>query len=258
VFDGASLAGWTTLDGQPVTRGWEVVDGMIHLAMSGDRGGNIVTAREVGDFVLSFDFKIAPGGNSGIKYRVKDFGGRVLGCEYQIYDDASEGERLDPKGTTGSLYDVYEPIADKPLNPPGEFNRALIIVRDDVIEHWLNGRRLLRADVGSPEWDRRIAASKFNDVPGFGENRSGRIMLTDHGSEVWFANFQFIELPSDATLIASAAEPSVTEHEQAPASQSVERVVSGSGAYCFEVAPRPTRVYRGYWPRSGRIRRSWR
>jgi hypothetical protein len=52
LFDGKSLNGWTTLDGQPVTKGWEVVDGMIHLSTERGRSGDIVTDREYGDFEL--------------------------------------------------------------------------------------------------------------------------------------------------------------------------------------------------------------
>ncbi len=197
LFDGQTLAGWETLEGEPVTRGWEVVDGTIHLPPSDERAGHIVTSRDVGNFVLTFEFKIAPRGNSGIKYRVRDFGGKILGCEYQIYDDDHPEHPVEPKNSTGSLYDVYEPIADKPLRPAGQYNTARIVVVNNVIEHWLNGRRILRAVAGSREWRCRIAASKFNDVPGFGLNRFGKIMLTDHGSEVWYRNFQLIELPTD-------------------------------------------------------------
>ncbi|MGD9853604.1 MAG: DUF1080 domain-containing protein [Planctomycetaceae bacterium] len=197
LFDGATLAGWTTLDGGPVTRGWEVVDGMIHLAPSDDRVGHIVTAREIGNFVLSFEFKIAPQGNSGLKYRVRDFDGSILGCEYQIYDDAHPTHPVEPRNSTGSLYDLYEPAGDRLLHPAGEFNTAKIVVVNEVIEHWLNGRLIVRAIVGSPEWDRRIAGSKFNDDAGFGENRFGKLMLTDHGSEVWYRNFEFTELPTE-------------------------------------------------------------
>ncbi len=198
LFDGQSLAGWRTLEGKPVTRGWEVIDGTIHLRPSDEQVGHIVTARDVGNFVLTFEFKIAPRGNSGIKYRVRDFDGRVLGCEYQIYDDDHPEHPVEPKNSTGSLYDVYEPVADKPLRPAGQFNTARIVVVNNVIEHWLNGRRILRAVVGSRDWRCRIAASKFNDAPGFGLNRFGKIMLTDHGSEVWYRNLQLIELPTDA------------------------------------------------------------
>ena len=196
--DRATLDGWTTLDGQPVTHGWEVVDGVIHLDMSGPRAGHIVTAVEYADFELEFQWKIVAGGNSGIKYRVRDFDGKVLGLEYQIYDDNKLRDRSNGNKSTGAIYDVYEPNSKKRLNPPGQFNHGRIVVCGNRIEHWLNNRLILTADVGSGEWYRLKAQSKFSDVEGFGENRLGKIMLTDHNSEVWYRNLRIKPLvPSE-------------------------------------------------------------
>ena len=96
---------------------------------------------------------------------------------------------------TGALYELYEPSGAKQLRPVGEFNQSRIVVRGNHIEHWLNGARIVSADVGSREWYQRVAESKFRDVEGFGENRSGLIMLTAHGSEVWYRNIVLTPLP---------------------------------------------------------------
>jgi len=90
-FDNRSLVGWTTTSGKPVESGWEVVDGEIHLKKDGRRAGHTITADEFGDFSFTFEGKIAPGGNSGIKYLDRDYGGKLLGGEFQIYDD--DGKR---------------------------------------------------------------------------------------------------------------------------------------------------------------------
>jgi len=197
LFDGETLQGWTTQDGQPVTKGWEVVDGMLHLRTGGQRGGNIFTDREYGDFDLSFEWKIAAGGNNGVKYRVAQYGNKTLGCEYQLIDDDGYGYKLPETGRTGALYDIYEPNA-KAMNPIGEFNQSRIVVCGDRIEHWLNGQLIVTAYVGSQEWRQRIAASKFADAEGFGENRWGKIMLTDHNSEVWFRSIELTPFDSVA------------------------------------------------------------
>ncbi|MHC4404078.1 MAG: 3-keto-disaccharide hydrolase [Planctomycetota bacterium] len=194
LFDGTSLDGWTTLDGQPVTKGWEVVDGIIHLNIERGRAGHIVTEQEYGDFELRFEWKNVAGGNSGLKYRVRQFGNKTLGCEYQIIDDNRYRVKLRPKGSTGALYDIYEPNDAKVVNPPGQFNNSRIVVRGNRIEHWLNGKRIVVACVGSAEWNRRIAESKFADIPGFGRNRVGKMMLTDHKSEVWYRNIELTPL----------------------------------------------------------------
>lgn len=196
-FDGQTLDNWTTIDGDPVPDGWEVVNGMIHLRDQKQRAGHIVTSEEFGDFELSFEWKIAPGGNSGIKYRVHKYGNRTLGCEYQVYDDDRPHKPVGPRNSAGSLYDLYAPNLKKQLKPAGEFNSARIRVQDDQIDHWLNGKKILTAKVGSTDWNLRVAASKFSENDDFGTYETGRIMLTDHGSEVWYRNVDFKELPAD-------------------------------------------------------------
>lgn len=189
-FDGKSLAAWTKIDGKPVTDGWEVVDGMIHLKKDGKGSGHIVTVNEFGDFTFAFEWKIAPGGNSGVKYRVRSYGNKVLGCEYQIYDDEGKKKML-PRNSAGSLYDLYEPNSSKQLKPAGEWNQAKIAVRGNRIEHWLNGHQVVAATVGDSEWKKRISESKFSEYQDFSQQPRGRLMLTDHGSEVWYRNFSF-------------------------------------------------------------------
>ncbi len=189
-FDGKSLSAWTTLEGKPVTAGWEVVDGMIHLKKDGKGSGHILTANEFGDFTLAFEWKIAAGGNSGLKYRVRSYGNKVLGCEYQVYDDEGK-KKMQPRNSAGSLYDLYEPNSAKQLKPAGEWNQAKIVVRGNRIEHWLNGQQVVTATVGDAEWKKRISESKFSEYAEFSEQPRGKLMLTDHGSEVWYRNFVF-------------------------------------------------------------------
>ena len=192
VWSGKSLDGWMTIDGQNVPDGWQANDGMIFLRKQGTTGGHIVTRAEFGDFELRFQWKIAPGGNSGIKYRVRTYGDRTLGCEYQIYDP--NGKPVDPNNKTAALYDLYAPSEKADARPAGEWNDAKIFVQDNRIEHWLNGVCVVSAMVGDAEWERRVAESKFNDVDGFSKNRMGRMMLTDHGSQVWYRDFEFRNL----------------------------------------------------------------
>jgi hypothetical protein len=189
LFNGKSLEGWTTSSGEPVTSGWIVEDGML---VRTSRGGSIYTAKEYGDFDLSFEWKIAPRGNSGVKYRVAHYEKGVygnpgwLGCEYQLFDDAGRGAR--PRYSSGAIYELYAPSENKKLRPVGEFNESRIVVHGTKIEHWLNGERIVDADTNSDDWKRRVARSKFGDVAGFFTNPKGRIELQDHGAKVWFRN----------------------------------------------------------------------
>lgn len=187
LFPSNTYDAWSTVDGKAVNPSWEITDGVIHLKKAVVRGGNIVTREEFSDFTLSFEFKIAPGGNSGIKYRVQAYGTRYLGFEYQIYDD--EGARkVNPKNSCGAIYDLYEPNAEKKTRPAGEWNEGKIVAKGTRLEHWLNGKQIVTAVVGDPEWDRKYAASKFAETQDFGRNSRGKLMLTDHGSEFWLRN----------------------------------------------------------------------
>jgi hypothetical protein len=191
LFDGKSLSGWQTASGKPVTQGWTVEDGMLVRA---SRGGSIFTAAEFGDFELSFQWKIARRGNSGVKYRVAFYEKGVhgnpgwLGCEYQLFDDV--GRRTDAVHSCGALYGLYAPSADKKLRPVDQFNDSRVIARGTKIEHWLNGEKVVDADTATDDWKQRIAASKFGDVTGFFQNPKGRIELQDHGHKVWFRNIE--------------------------------------------------------------------
>ena len=195
IFDGKSLDNWILENGKPVPSGWEVNDGTIHRKRGKKRIGNIITREQYGDFDLSFEWKIAKGGNSGIKYRVRKYGRKMLGIEYQIFDSGKTSQPPSKKDT-GSIYALFEPSPNRKVNPAGQFNSSRIVARGNRIDHWLNGQLIASATIGNAEWEKRVAESKFNDVPDFGRNSKGRIMLTDHGAEVWYRNLK-ISLPPE-------------------------------------------------------------
>ena len=190
LFDGKSLNGWVDGAGKPVrNEKWQVAEGVLHL--TGKGGGNLYTDRKFGDFDLSFEWKIAAGGNSGVKYRMASYGKNLLGPEYQLLDD-----RKNPtgKGATGGLYDVVAPDKEnKKMLPVGQWNRSRIVVKGAHIQHFLNGRKVVDVTVGSPEWKEAVAASKFKENEGFAAD-AGPIMLQDHGNPVWFRKVRVREL----------------------------------------------------------------
>jgi hypothetical protein len=190
------LTNWTTADGKPVTTaGWVAdKDGVLHRA---GKGGDLYSAREYSDFEFSWEWKIAAGGNSGVKYRVTAYPEKGnLGLEYQLLDDAKHPDaKVGPQRQSASLYDFVAPdAAAKKLNPPGEWNTSKVVVRGSKIEHWLNGARVVEMDTASDAWKAAHAKSKFKGVAGFAQNKKGRIMLQDHGDEVWFRNLTVKEL----------------------------------------------------------------
>lgn len=190
LYNGKDLSGWTNAAGKPATAGsgWTVeADGVLHRA---GKGGDLFSDKEYGDYELTWDWKIAKAGNSGVKYRVLNYPGKgLLGCEYQMLDDVNHPDgKIGPKRQTASLYDILPPAADKKLNPPGEWNSSKVVVKGNHFEHWLNGAKVLEVDLTSDTFKTARAASKFKEVKDFAENAKGRIMLQDHGDEAWFRN----------------------------------------------------------------------
>jgi hypothetical protein len=193
IFDGTSLAGWRSYTSEQPPTGWTIKDGV--LARTG-AGGDLMTVKQYGDFELSLDYRIAPGGNSGIMYRVTTEGERPYwsGPEYQILDnerhpDAKNG----PNRWAGANYDLIAPSANV-SKPAGEWNTARIVVRGDHVEHWLNGTKVVEYEFGSPEWTALVAKSKFKVWPMYGKAKKGHIVLQDHGDLVEFRNIRVKEL----------------------------------------------------------------
>jgi 3-keto-disaccharide hydrolase len=201
LFDGKTTAGWRGFKKTDFPKGrWVVRDGALaHIATgAGDSqgGGDIVTIARFSDFDLRFDWRIAPGGNSGLKYFVTEDRDGPIAHEYQVLDDARHPDaKVGAHRQAGAFYDVLPPAADKTLRPVGEWNESRVLVKGNHVEHWLNGRRVLEYELGSPELRAAIAKSKFKDVPGFGTKTSGHILLQDHGDEVAFRNIKIMPTP---------------------------------------------------------------
>jgi hypothetical protein len=141
------------------------------------------------------DFKITAGANSGVKYFVdtelNKGAGSAIGLEYQILDDerhpdAKLGHSVGIR-TLASLYDLIA-ATGKVTRPIGEWNHARIVSRNNHVEHWLNGRKVLTYERKSPEYRKLVAESKYKDWPAFGELPEGQILLQDHGDNVSFRN----------------------------------------------------------------------
>jgi Domain of Unknown Function (DUF1080) len=195
LFDGAAMNGWHAFgtSAAPET-GWSVVDGCLHHA-AGAGGGDLVSDPRFTDFELEFEWKVGAGAKSGVKYRFIEKPGEKapIGPEYQVLDDTRHGDGKEPLTSAGALYALY-PALNKWLEPVGGFNRARVLVHGDHIEHWLNGKRMVDALIGSEDWKARLAKSKFAAVENFGAPRSSGIALQDRGDEVWFRDIKVRDL----------------------------------------------------------------
>ena len=201
LFDGKSLAGWRGYK-QPdaTTTRWSVENGMLTVN-PGDgkdtRGQrDLITTNTYDNFELSFEWKVEPGGNSGLKYFVLEDRDSAIGHEYQIIDDEKHADaKIGGHRQTAAFYDVL-PATSRPTKPAGEFNQSRIVVNGRHVEHWLNGTRVLQYEMGSPAVQAAIEKSKFKGIERFGKPQKGHILLQDHGNRVWFRNIRIKQVPS--------------------------------------------------------------
>jgi Domain of Unknown Function (DUF1080) len=187
LFDGKNLDQWRGYKDEKIGEGWEIVDGVLKLTKGG--AGDIVTKAEFADFEFSFDWKVEKGSNSGVMYRVSlgDKAPYFSGPEFQILDDAVHADGKNPLTSAGAAYGMY--VAEgKVLKNVGEWNSAKIVLNKNHVEHWLNGKKVVDAEIGSKDWNERLAKSKFKDWPKFGKNSGGHIAIQDHGDVVYYRN----------------------------------------------------------------------
>ncbi|MBZ5559335.1 MAG: DUF1080 domain-containing protein [Acidobacteriia bacterium] len=193
LFDGTSLDQWRGYKGAPVPAGWHVENGT--LTKSGSVA-DIVSKDEFGDFELEMDWKIGDAGNSGIFYRGTEEYEHIYWSapEYQLLDDIHGADNKTRLTCAGAAYAVYPSPAGH-LKPVGDWNTARIVVRGAHVEHWLNGVKLLEYELGSPDWEAKVTASKFRDWPNYGRAKRGHIaMQGDHAGSLAFRNIRIREL----------------------------------------------------------------
>ena len=189
LFNGKDLTGWTKVPmANPSTAGWVVEDGGVLHRCRRRRGhfhrpGIRRLRTNLGMENLPRRQQRLEIPRDAISWQ------RLLGCEYQILDDANHPDgKIGPQRQTASLYDILPPAADKPLKPVGEWNTSKVVVKGNTFEHWLNGTKVLSVDLTSETFKAARAKSKFKAVANFAENPKGRIMLQDHKDEAWFRN----------------------------------------------------------------------
>ncbi len=208
LFDGESLDGFKGYRTDLPGAGWQVRDGAI---VRTDPAGDLLTNETFDSFELQLEYRISPGGNSGLMFHVTEDADRPwqTGPEVQILDNAA-GE--DPQ-QAGWLYQLYQPKAPKwatrqeqtaglpaadvidATRPAGAWNHLYLRVTPGSGEVCLNGVSYYKFVMGSDDWNKRVAASKFGKYPQFGKTGRGRICLQDHGNEVAFRSLKIRRLP---------------------------------------------------------------
>ena len=192
---GEGAPAWFTVGSETLHPAWRLEDGVLSLTRAG--GGDITNGELYGDFELTFDWRVAPGGNSGVFYFVDlghDGPAYETGPEYQVLDNARHADGASPLTSAGAVYGLF-PTEMSAARPAGEWNRGRINARGGTVEHWLNGVRTARYTLGSETFETRVAETKFAAWAGsFGRTAKGVIVLQDHGDVVSYRNVRVREV----------------------------------------------------------------
>jgi hypothetical protein len=194
LYDGRTLDGWRGYKREDaVNTRWTVnADGTLCVApgTGQDTRGqrDIVTKATYDQFELRWEWRVAQGGNSGLKYFVLEDQDSAIGHEYQMIDDERHPDaRRGPSRQTAALYDVLG-ATNRPVKAAGEWNLSRVVVSGMRVEHWLNGTKVLEYELGSAPLKAAIAQSKFAPISRFGTLQKAHILLQDHGEAVCYRN----------------------------------------------------------------------
>ena len=209
LFDGETTNGWRNFNSTDPNSAWHVVDGCLQAKGSGDDAtGYIVTEKEYENFILSWDWKLSEGGNSGMLYHVVESPRfsvpYVTGPEYQLIDvegweKANAPTKLEEWQKIGVDYAMHLPDQSKmKVNPQGEWNNSMIVFDNGHVEHWLNGEKIVEFEAWTDDWFARKASGKWGNATEYGLASKGVICLQDHGYPASFRNIKIKELPRKA------------------------------------------------------------
>jgi hypothetical protein len=204
LFNGKDLTGWKGLLGNPLDNPaerakatpeklekarkfadkvmgehWSVKDGI--LVYDG-KGKSLATVKDYADFEMMVDWKILPGGDSGVYVRGTP--------QIQIWDPANKS--AEGTGSGGLYNNVKGPSkpskkADKPI---GEWNSFWIKMVGDKVWVKLNGELVVDGVTYENDY-----FPKRDKLPATPLPASGQIELQNHRNPLYFKNIYIKELP---------------------------------------------------------------
>jgi hypothetical protein len=196
LFDGNGLDGWQQKGN------WVVEDGAISRAKKG--GGLTYTVKVIpDDFELRFEWKVAEGSNSGIYYRPGQY-------EYQILDNQRHRDGRNPRTSAASLYFCIAPSKDA-TQPVGQWNSGRIICKGTVVQHWLNGHKVIDMDYSDPKYAAEVERLRIRGADLAARGR--HLMFQDHGDPVWYRGIKLRTLDDDDELDRTPVEPAAIPEE---------------------------------------------
>lgn len=201
LFDGTSFDKWRGYLSEDMFSEWTIEDNAMVFTPSDAGRKNIITKDKFTNFVLSIEWKISEGGNSGIFWGIMESPdlpeAYLSGPEIQVLDNAKHPDSFVAGGThkAGSLYDLVtcNPIL---IHPAGQWNSCELTINHKTNQGKIvmNGKEALKFPVHGDVWDNMIQNSKFKGWEHFGKHQTGHIGLQDHGDKVWFRNIKIKNL----------------------------------------------------------------
>ena len=205
LFDGKTTTGWRNYRKETIGKSWKVENGALTLASKqkpdgtwqAEDGGDIIYDQVYENFELELEWKVGACGNSGIIYLVEESEKYdypwMTGPEMQILDNTCHPDAKIEKHRAGDLYDI-QACSVEVVKPAGSWNKARIVMKDGTVQHWLNGHKVVEAELFTEAWAEKLKSTKWKDFPDFGTKKKGKITLQDHGDRVWFRNIRAREL----------------------------------------------------------------
>lgn len=190
LFDGRTFTGWEHKGN------WAIEDGAFYRK---DKGGPLTyTVKTMpDDFELRFEWKVSKGCNSGVYYRPGQY-------EYQVLDNAHSSYAVSPRQSAAALYFCMAPSKDA-TKPFGEWNEGRVVCKGSVIQHWLNGEKVIDFDYTDPKWSEEVELLRLRGADL--KARGGKLWLQDHGAPVWFRGISLRTIPAGEALARSEFMP---------------------------------------------------
>jgi len=195
LFDGKTTKGWHTYLRDTVGAKWQVKNGALVFdpEQPEEGGGDIVTNDSYENFELNLEWKISKGGNSGIIFDIQEDPANratyLTGPEMQVLDNIDASDNKKQNHLAGCLYDMSGDATVSKPKPVGEWNQVRLIQNKGHLTFFLNGIKTFEGQIGSDEWNRMVANSKFNNkeyFANFAKVAKGKIALQEHpGSSQW-------------------------------------------------------------------------
>ena len=128
----------------------------------------------------------------------------TAGSITEILDNGKHSDGINPRTSAGSLYFGMAPSKDA-TRPAGEWNTGRIVCQGTVIQHWVNGEKVIDFDYSDPQWAKDVA--RLKERGGDVAARGAFLSLQDHGDPVWYRSIRMRAIPDGEKIEHATVQP---------------------------------------------------